>query len=159
MEAEFLARLIPGMTEYKRDQLGDTTLAELVTLKQHIEQETARFRKNTAQHVPGQEDVFQRLSATMRRPYDLAQAVNVAMHIDILGHADATGGEGKNLFLSQGRAEGMLATLAAHGLPKAVLSVSGVGSKDSLVQEVTDEARALNRRVSFMVTLTGIATR
>jgi outer membrane protein OmpA-like peptidoglycan-associated protein len=159
MEAERLARLIPGVTEFRRDQLVDTTLAELAALKQHIEQETVLFRKNTAQPVPGQEDAFQRLSATMHRLHDLAQAANVDVRIDILGRADATGGEGKNLPLSQERAEWMLAALVAHGLRKASLSAMGVGSKDPLVQEVTDENRALNRRVSFRVNLTGIATR
>ena len=159
MEAEHLARLIPGVMEFRRDQLVDTTLAELAALTRHIEQETVFFRKNTAQLVPGQEEAFQRLSVTMRRLHDLSQAVKVPMHIDILGRADATGGEGKNLSLSQERAEWMLAALVAHGMPKAGLSAMGVGSKDSLVQEVTDEDRVLNRRVSFRVNLTGIATR
>jgi OOP family OmpA-OmpF porin len=158
-DAERLARLIPGVTELRRDQLVDTTLAELTALKQHLEQETMHFRKNTAQFMPGQEEAFQRLSAIIRRLQDLAQTLNIPVHIDILGRADTTGGDGKNLSLSQARAEGMLAALVAHGLAKAGLSAMGIGSKDSLVQEITEEDRALNRRVSFRVNLADIATR
>jgi outer membrane protein OmpA-like peptidoglycan-associated protein len=159
LEADRVARLIPGVAEFRREQLVDTTLAELAALKQQIEQDTVSFRKNTSQLMPGQEEALQQLSANLHRLYALTQEANAHAHIEIIGHTDATGGEGKNQRLSQERAEWMLAALAAQGVPRASLSTMGVGAKDRRFDEVTDEDRALNRRVSFKVTLTSIAKR
>jgi OOP family OmpA-OmpF porin len=159
LEAERLARLIPGVAEFRREQLVDTTLAELAALKQQIEQDTVLFRKNAPQLMPGQEEALQQLSANLHRLYELTQDANAHMHIEIIGHTDATGGEGKNQRLSQDRAEWMLSALVAQGVPRASLSAMGVGAKEPLFDEVTDEDRALNRRISFRVNLTGIAKR
>jgi outer membrane protein OmpA-like peptidoglycan-associated protein len=157
VEAERLARLIPGVVAFQRHQLVDTTLADLAVLKQQIEQHTLFFRKNSAQLMPGQDEVFQRLSAGMRRLQELAHAVQAHMHIQIRGHTDTTGGEGKNQPLSQERADRVLIALAAQGLAGAGVSAMGVSTKEPLVDEVTEEERALNRRVSFRVSLAGIA--
>jgi outer membrane protein OmpA-like peptidoglycan-associated protein len=159
VEAERLARLIPGVAEFRREQLVDTTLAELAVLKEQIEQDVLLFRKNSAQFAPGQEDAFQRLSAAMHRLYDLAQAAHAGVRIDILGHADATGREGKNLSLSQERADQLLSALAAQGLAKVSLAAIGVGSKNPRSDEATDDARALNRRASLRVILTWVDKR
>lgn len=63
------------------------------------------------------------------------------------------------LQISQDRAEWMLTALVAQGVPRASLSAMGVGAKEPLFDEVTDEDRALNRRVSLRVNLTGLAKR
>ena len=159
MEAARLARLIPGVAEFRHEQLVDTTLAELAVLQEQIEQEALLFRKNSTQLAPGQEEAFQRLSAAMHRLYDLAQAANAGVRVDILGHADAMGGEGKNLSLSQERADQLLSALAAQGLAKVSLAAIGVGSKNPRSDEATEDARALNRRVSFRVILTWVDKR
>jgi outer membrane protein OmpA-like peptidoglycan-associated protein len=157
VEAERLARLIPGVVAFQRDQLVDATLAELAVLKQQIEQVSLHFRTGTTQSSSGEEEAFQRLNAAMHRLSELAQAVNAHVHIDILGHADTTGREAKNLLLSQARAERVLSDLVAQGLAGAILSATGVNTKVPHFHEVTDEDRSLNRRVSFRVNLTGIA--
>ena len=72
VEAVRLARVIPGVAEFRREQLVDTTLAELAVLKEQIEQDRLLFRKDTAQFAPGQEEALQRLSAAMHRLYALA---------------------------------------------------------------------------------------
>jgi outer membrane protein OmpA-like peptidoglycan-associated protein len=159
LEADRAARLIPGVAEFRREQLVDTTLAELAALKQQIEQVSLHFQIATTQLVSGEEEAFQRLSTAMHRLSELAQAANAHLHIDILGHADTTGREGKNLLLSQARAEQVLSSLVAQGLAGAILSATGVNTKIPHFHEVTDKDRALNRRVSFRVNLTGIAKR
>jgi OOP family OmpA-OmpF porin len=157
VEADRLARLIPGVLAFQREQLVDTTLADLDALKQQIEEVSLHFRLGTTQFSPGEEEAFQRLSAAMHRLSELAQAAKAHVHIDILGHADATGRDAKNLQLSQARAERVLSDLVAQGLAGAILSATGVNTKVPHFHEVTDEDRALNRRVSFRVNLTGIA--
>ncbi|HSF30230.1 MAG TPA: OmpA family protein [Candidatus Tectomicrobia bacterium] len=157
VEAERLAPLIPGVLEFRRDQLVDTTLAELAAVKRQIEQVSLHFRQGTTQFSAAEEEAFKRLSAAMLRLSELAQAAHAHLHIDILGHADTTGREAKNLLLSQARAERVLADLVAQGLAGAILSATGVNTKLPHLHEVTDEDRAMNRRVSFRVNITGIA--
>jgi outer membrane protein OmpA-like peptidoglycan-associated protein len=159
VEAERLARMSPGIETFQHDQLIDTTLAELAALTQQIEQSTLLFRKGMAQLVTGQEDALQRLITTMHTLYDVARAIPVQAHVNILGHTDATGGEGKNIDLSQERADRILSALAAQGITKASLTALGIGSRKLLVDEATEEDRALNRRVSFQVNLSAIVTK
>jgi OOP family OmpA-OmpF porin len=152
-----LARLIPGIDAFQHDQLVDTTLAELAALTQQIEQSTLLFRKGSAQLMTGQEESLRHLSAVLRRLREVAEAVAVRVQVNILGHTDATGGEGKNLPLSQERAERILSSLAAAEAPTTGIAAWGIGSREPRVEEVTDEDREMNRRVSFKVILTGTA--
>jgi outer membrane protein OmpA-like peptidoglycan-associated protein len=156
VEAERLSRLLPGVGEFRRDQLVDTTLAELTALKAQIEQDQVLFRKNTTQLMPGQEEALQRLSASLARMHVLAHAAHAHMSIQVRGHTDTTGGEAKNQQLSQERAERVLSALAAQGLARVGMSALGFSAKEPRVDEGTEEDRASNRRVSFRIDLTGL---
>jgi flagellar motor protein MotB len=160
VEAERMARLIPGVAAFEREQLTDMTLAELAAVKQQIEQVSLHFRLRTTQFVSlEEEETFQRLSIAMHRLFELAREMNAHAHIEIFGHTDVTGNEGKNLPLSQARAERVLSDLVAQGLTRASLSATGVSAKVPHMHEQTDEGRAMNRRVSFRVSLINVAKR
>jgi OOP family OmpA-OmpF porin len=157
VDAERLARLIPGVAEFRREYLLDTTLAALGEITTQIEQETLVFRKNTLQLVADQEAALERLGASLRRLHELAHAAGARAHILIRGHTDRTGDEGRNQRLSHERAEAILSALLVRGLPASTMSATGIGARSPLSDEVTEEDRALNRRVSFRVSLTGTA--
>jgi outer membrane protein OmpA-like peptidoglycan-associated protein len=155
-EVRQLARAIPGVEAFRHDQLVNTTLVELSALKQQIEQSTLHFRKGTPQLVAGQEAALQRLGDRLQSLQRLAQTIPVQVRVNLMGHTDTTGGEGKNLHLSQERAERLLSMLAAQGLDTTGMTAWGVGSREPQVEEATDADRELNRRVSFKVILSGI---
>ncbi len=70
----------------------------------------------------------------------------------IFGHTDAVGGDGAfNLDLSQRRADSVRDVLAAQQIAPGRLTTWGRGPKDPIATNETDEGRALNRRVEFVV--------
>lgn len=70
----------------------------------------------------------------------------------IFGHTDAIGGDGAfNLDLSQRRADSVRNVLVAQQVASSRLSTWGRGPKDPLASNETEEGRALNRRVEFVV--------
>ncbi len=69
----------------------------------------------------------------------------------IEGHADATGGSGHNIRLSQGRAEAVKSVLVANGLQSERIESLGRGEGDPVATNETAEGRAQNRRVVLLV--------
>lgn len=73
----------------------------------------------------------------------------------IFGHTDAIGGDGAfNLDLSQRRADSVRDVLVAQQIAQSRLSTWGRGPKDPIASNETEEGRALNRRVEFVVLYT-----
>lgn len=70
----------------------------------------------------------------------------------ILGHTDAIGGDGPfNLELSQRRADSVRDVLVTQEISANRLSTWGRGPKDPIASNETEDGRALNRRVEFVV--------
>lgn len=73
-------------------------------------------------------------------------------NIEIIGHTDDKGSDDYNQKLSQRRAESVAAYLRANGISAARVTTRGMGESDPKVPNATDEARAENRRVEFVIT-------
>jgi OOP family OmpA-OmpF porin len=73
------------------------------------------------------------------------------INIEVQGHTDATGDAGRNLTLSQARAEAVVAALVSRGVPAAQLVAKGYGETVPKVPNNSDANRATNRRVEFVV--------
>jgi outer membrane protein OmpA-like peptidoglycan-associated protein len=82
----------------------------------------------------------QRVAGTPNPPY-----------IVIAGHTAATSTPAANVTFSQERAEHVLASLVADGVPKALLSVVGCGQQYPVASDETATGRTLNRRVVIRI--------
>ena len=71
--------------------------------------------------------------------------------VEIQGHTDDTGAESWNMTLSQQRAEAVRAYLIEQGIAAERLTAVGYGYARPLVDGKTDQARAKNRRVEFVI--------
>lgn len=71
--------------------------------------------------------------------------------VQIQGHTDNVGTVAANQALSQLRAEAVVEALVARGVPREVLSASGYGPTKPIADNTTEEGRAQNRRVQFVV--------
>jgi outer membrane protein OmpA-like peptidoglycan-associated protein len=69
----------------------------------------------------------------------------------IEGHTDATGSEDYNQKLGQRRAQTVMKELAALGIDPSRMSAASLGESKPLVDQETQWARAVNRRVEFEV--------
>jgi len=72
--------------------------------------------------------------------------------VEIQGHTDSRGSESYNLKLSQERAETVKNYLVKyHGIPPEMLIAKGYGESKPIASNETEEGRAKNRRVEFVI--------
>ncbi len=75
--------------------------------------------------------------------------------ISIEGHTDNLGSEATNLKLSQQRARAVMNWLFQQGIAEQQLSAIGYGSQRPIADNDTEEGRAINRRIEFVVKAKG----
>ena len=69
----------------------------------------------------------------------------------IEGHTDAVGNDEYNQKLGQRRAQTVMKELSAQGIDASRMSAASIGESKPLVNQDTQWARAVNRRVEFQV--------
>jgi OmpA-OmpF porin, OOP family len=74
-----------------------------------------------------------------------------AANIEIAGHTDGDGDDGFNQSLSEKRAQAVADYLVKAGLPASRFTATGYGSKQPIASNDTDEGKAQNRRIDFVV--------
>jgi OmpA-OmpF porin, OOP family len=72
-------------------------------------------------------------------------------NIEIAGHTDSDGEDGFNQALSEKRAQAVIDYLVKAGLPASRFTATGYGSTQPIATNDTDEGKAQNRRIEFMV--------
>ncbi len=72
-------------------------------------------------------------------------------NIEIAGHTDADGEDGFNQALSEKRAQAVTDYLVKAGLPASRFTAVGYGSTQPVATNDTDEGKAQNRRIDFVV--------
>jgi OOP family OmpA-OmpF porin len=101
------------------------------------------FESGRADIVPDSAGLLDRLVETaLRCP---------SANIEISGHTDADGEEGFNQALSEKRAQAVTDYLVKAGLPADRFTPMGYGSTQPVATNDTDEGKAQNRRIDFMV--------
>jgi OmpA-OmpF porin, OOP family len=75
-----------------------------------------------------------------------------AVHLRIGGYTDNTGDSAHNLKLSQDRADSVVAQLQTMGIDPTRMVAKGYGDQHPVGDNSTAEGRALNRRISMLVT-------
>jgi OOP family OmpA-OmpF porin len=71
--------------------------------------------------------------------------------IDVIGHTDADGEEPANQLLSERRAQAVIDYLVKAGLSDDRFTALGAGSLRPVASNATDEGKAQNRRIEFVV--------
>lgn len=71
--------------------------------------------------------------------------------VEIAGHTDNSGDDASNQALSEKRAQAVLDYLVRAGLPAERFRAFGYGSKVPIASNDTDEGKAQNRRIDFVV--------
>ncbi|CAN5749559.1 hypothetical protein BH18ACI4_BH18ACI4_05330 [soil metagenome] len=143
LETRRVARLLPGVSQFREDKLFDL---------QRIENPLLMFDVNQAQIRSDQQEKLKQLVSEIEHLRQLAGEKKV--RLEITGHTDGSGTETENSTLSQGRAETVAAALKANLPAWTNLTITTVGSKGKLREEVTETDRATNRSVTLRVIVT-----
>jgi outer membrane protein OmpA-like peptidoglycan-associated protein len=77
--------------------------------------------------------------------------VNNTLKVEIGGHTDSIGTAEANVALSNKRAQNVRAFLVKTGVPALRLSAVGYGEAQPAKPNITEEGRALNRRIEFTI--------
>jgi OmpA-OmpF porin, OOP family len=102
-----------------------------------------RFESGRATIDPDSTGLLDRLIETaMRCP---------TANIEIAGHTDSAGEDGFNQSLSEKRAQSVMDYLVKSGLPSNRFTPIGYGSTQPVASNDTDEGKAQNRRIDFVV--------
>ena len=72
--------------------------------------------------------------------------------IQIIGHTDSKGSDDYNQGLSQRRSSAVATYLSGQGITSSRLSTKGMGETDPVASNETEDGRAQNRRVEFVIT-------
>jgi len=99
----------------------------------------------------GSDKISGRSEALMDRIAEKIKSNPQVKRIRIEGHTDDVGGAKKNQELSQARAESVRNALIAKGVEPERLQAVGYGDTRPLDKRKTNEARAKNRRVEFVI--------
>jgi len=102
-----------------------------------------RFESGRASIDPDSAGLLDRLTETaLRCP---------TANIEIAGHTDADGEDAFNQALSEKRAQAVMEYLVKAGLPASRFTATGYGSTQPVASNDTDEGKAQNRRIDFLV--------
>jgi len=98
-----------------------------------------RFRATGADLEPASYATLDSVVATLRAYPDL--------EIEVQGHTSDVGDDGRNLQLSQRRAEAVVAYLVSKGIERRRLTPVGYGETQPMVPNDTPSRRAQNERI------------
>lgn len=73
------------------------------------------------------------------------------IRIEIHGHTDSDGDETANQVLSQQRSQAVVSALAQRGIDSGRMTAVGFGESDPIAPNITEDGRATNRRIEFVV--------
>jgi outer membrane protein OmpA-like peptidoglycan-associated protein len=88
--------------------------------------------------------------AALQQLYEML-AGNPELRIRIVGHTDDVGTDEDNQVLSEGRAKSVRQAMIDRGIDPARIEAEGRGEKEPVVPNTSDENRAKNRRVEFVI--------
>ena len=126
-------------------ELTDEQVAEALANDGRVAMSGEFFETDSATLSESSADVLHKLAATMYQMADTRLAV--------VGHTDSTGPFEHNLELSEARAQAIVAALLKEPYyiaPTRLVAV-GVGPISPVASNKSDEGRALNRRVTFVL--------
>lgn len=101
------------------------------------------YRSGRSQISWGSQGVLQRIAEQL--------AANPDVRVAIEGHTDSSGGEDKNLQLSQARADGLKDLLVTAGIDPSRITSIGRGEMVPISDDLNAEGRARNRRIELIL--------
>lgn len=121
-----------------------STMSGPVPVVRVVFPERTFFAFDSAVPLPASGPILDVIAENMRR--DVPDAA-----LTVLGHTDAVGTNAYNIDLSRRRAAAVISALVARGVNPDQLSAVAIGKRQPIAPNDTDEGRALNRRVEFLV--------
>ena len=147
------ALLLPGVQGVDLSRLVDETQAEFDHLKGVLERQVVKFPVGSAELSAAELQSLHELGPKLSSLLQTCAALHREAAFTVVGHSDSSGPETTNVSLSQLRADRVRAQLTSEGLPQDLSDAKGVASSEPLQSGDNEQARQLNRSVTFRVAL------
>lgn len=147
------ALLLAGVQGIDLSRLADETQAEFDHLKGVLERQVVKFPVGSAELSAAELESLHELVPKIKSLLQTSAALHREVAFLVVGHCDSTGPETTNVSLSQLRADRVRGVLTSEGLPKDLSDAKGVASSEPLQSGDNEQARQLNRSVTFRVAL------
>lgn len=89
--------------------------------------------------------------STLRAVFDYLQNIEESYSVKITAHTDYVGSKGRNMVLSQNRANAVKDYLSVKGISEALMEATVFGEDQPQATNKTDQGRQLNRRATIDV--------
>lgn len=146
-----MALSITGIEEVDIKELQEKEYSRIETLKAELEGTILTFSVGSTQISSGQEQTLDELSEQIRKIIDLAILTGERISFEIIGHASSDGIEKVNADLSKDRATHVFSYLESKGISPDLLITKGMGTKEPIRREITEDDRKYNRSVTIQV--------
>ena len=146
--SEVQARLDRAEAEAEASSASAASLAAAHTCTDEVTQAVAQRRLS---FVTGSADLTGDSQAILTDIYNTARKCPEGLMLRVEGHTDNVGGVEDNMRLSSSRADAAAAALIRLGWPQTAVQSQGLGPKDPVADNMTDDGRARNRRVDFIL--------
>lgn len=131
-----------GVTQTERKHYYTTNEVNVVDRK-FVIKKNIRFKVGKAELERDSTGLLDQIADVIRQ--------NNVKKLLIVGHTDSTHTEDYNLRLSGDRANAVKRYLVSRGIPEDTLMTQGYGKRKPKASNLTEEGRALNRRVEFFI--------
>jgi outer membrane protein OmpA-like peptidoglycan-associated protein len=132
LQAEASARALPGVSVKETERGLSLTLENL------------RFEADSPRLLAGEAERLDKMAA-------LLKTLPPGARFLVRGHTALAGDEAERQALSVERARAVIKELAARGLDAGAFLYEGVGAREPVADNGTEDGRALNRRVEIIV--------
>jgi OOP family OmpA-OmpF porin len=148
-KAREAALSLPGIDAYDDKELVDRDYQQFKRISVRLAKKVFLFRPGLNELRAGQQNAIAEHVKDIREFFSHAEALKLRYVIAIIGHADASGSESRNLKISRERAEAFRDLLVERKLPKDYFFIMGVGSSEPVRKEISEADRIFNRSVTF----------
>lgn len=155
LETGKLWRFVPGINQYKEENLFDLDINQLNIYKQQLEAKAFLFEEGTTELLPGEAAKLQNIILEIQKFIDAAESLKKNVEIQIIGYTNPIGTEETNIQLSQARANVILSYLVSKGINQKYFTPVGMGSVKPTNQRL-EKQESSNRRVNFKIFITDI---
>jgi outer membrane protein OmpA-like peptidoglycan-associated protein len=145
--------MISGISKYDDTKLDNFDVNQLQSYQNKIEESILLFSEGTSDLLPGEDVKLKAQSLNIQKILEIATFLNKELHIKIIGHTNSTGGEKRNMILSQSRAKKVFSYMTSDGIDSRIFKVIGVAASEQINPESLKNNNESNRRVSFKILL------
>jgi len=142
------ARFVGGVERLDAGRVADN---EMAALAGDIEKQTVLFPVGSTRPETGWRAPVNAVAGLFGQLVRLGREIGRGAGLELVGHADRSGEQGRNRELSLERATAVQERLVSMGIDSSLITIRGAGNAEPLCEERTEQDRARNRSVTFAV--------